>query len=251
MESSNWGKLSRSLGESKFLEGPRGRLLDLGRAIHIFIEFIVGFRKLHFVGPCVTVFGSARFEEEHPYYQLGLKVGQELTKLGFSVMTGGGPGLMEAANRGALDHGGVSIGCNIKLPKEQRPNPYLTFWIEFHYFFVRKVMLLKYSYAFIALPGGYGTLDEIFETLTLIQTKKMTDFPLILIGESFWRPLVQFVQERLLLDGTISEGDQSLFYVTDSIDDAMSIIQKHSSKYSGLTKAKPIKPKWWLGEKHN
>lgn len=248
--SSNWGKLSRSPKEYRFLEGPRGRLLDLVRAIHIFIEFIVGFRKLHFVGPCVTVFGSARFADGHPYYKLGREVGQELTKLGFSVMTGGGPGVMEAANRGARDLGGISIGCNIKLPKEQKPNPYLTSWIEFHYFFVRKVMLLKYSYAFVALPGGYGTLDEIFETLTLIQTKKMKDFPLILIGESFWRPLVQFVQESLLLEGTISKEDQSLFYLTDSVNDAMGIIRETSFKRFGLVKTKRIKPKWWLGEKH-
>lgn len=249
MNTGNWGKLSRSPRESKFLEGPRGRLLDLGRALHIFSEFIVGFRRLHFVGPCVTVFGSARFDENHSYYQLGREVGQELVKMGFSVMTGGGPGIMEAANRGALDMGGTSIGCNIKLPKEQRPNPYLSYWIEFHYFFVRKVMLLKYSYAFIALPGGYGTLDEIFETLTLIQTKKMTDFPLILLGREFWSPMVSFVKQRLLVDGTISEGDENLLYVTDSVDEAMRIIHDVTISRFGLVKAKPIKPRWWLAER--
>ncbi len=248
MNTDNWGKLSRSLREAKFLEGPRGRLLDLGRAVHIFSEFIVGFRRLHFVGPCVTVFGSARFDESHSYYQLGRRVGQELVKLGFSVMTGGGPGIMEAANRGALDMGGISIGCNIKLPREQRPNPYLSYWMEFHYFFVRKVMLLKYSYAFIALPGGYGTLDEIFETLTLIQTKKMTGFPLILIGRDFWSPLANFVKQGLLEAGTISEGDERLLYVTDSVDEAMRIIRDVTISRIGLVKAKPIKPRWWLAE---
>lgn len=251
MEPSNWGKLSRSPRESKFLEGPRGRLLDLGRAIHIFSEFILGFRRLHFAGPCVTVFGSARFEEGHPYYQLGRKVGQELVKMGFSVMTGGGPGIMEAANRGALDMEGISIGCNIKLPKEQRPNPYLSSWIEFHYFFVRKVMLLKYSYAFVALPGGYGTLDEIFETLTLIQTKKMRDFPLIMIGKDFWGPLVSFIEQRLLLEGTISREDETLFHITDSVDEAMKIIHDITTTRFGLIKAKPIKPRWWLAERRN
>ena len=158
------------------------------RAARIFCEFIRGFRTLHFVGACVTVFGSARFTENHPYYDLARQCGAELAKAGFTVMTGGGPGIMEAANRGAKETGGRSIGCNIQLPREQKPNPFVDQWITFRHFFVRKVMLVKYSYAFIALPGGFGTLDEIFETATLIQTGKIRDFPLVLMGIEYWRP---------------------------------------------------------------
>jgi uncharacterized protein (TIGR00725 family) len=149
--------------ETRFLEGPQPRGFELMRAARIFFELIRGFRTLHFVGPCVTVFGSARFKEGHPYYSLGRSVGRELARVGFTVMTGGGPGIMEAVNRGARDAGGRSIGCNILLPKEQKPNPYLDSWITVRHFFVRKLMLVKYSYAFIAMPGGYGTLDEVFE----------------------------------------------------------------------------------------
>src|SRR5207302_3648648 len=158
---------------SRFLQGPQPRGYELSRAIRIFFELIHGFRSLHFVGPCVTVFGSARFHEDHRYYQMAHAVGALLARAGFTVMTGGGPGIMEAANRGAKEAGGYSVGCNIELPQEQRPNPYLDRWITFHHFFVRKLMLVKYSYAFVALPGGFGTLDEIFETATLIQTAKI------------------------------------------------------------------------------
>ena len=161
----------------RFLQGPQPRRKELVRALRIMAEFIRGFRALHFVGPCVTVFGSARFKEDHPYYALGREVGRELARAGFTVMTGGGPGIMEAANRGAKEVGGRSVGCNIELPAEQKPNPYLDRWITFHHFFVRKVMLVKYSYAFVALPGGFGTLDEIFETATLVQTGKIRGVP--------------------------------------------------------------------------
>jgi uncharacterized protein (TIGR00730 family) len=147
--------------------------VELIRVLRIMVEFVRGFRALHFVGPCVTVFGSARFKEDHPYYALGREVGRELARAGFTVMTGGGPGIMEAANRGAKEVGGRSVGCNIELPAEQKPNQYLDRFITFHHFFVRKVMLVKYSYAFVALPGGFGTLDEIFETATLVQTGKI------------------------------------------------------------------------------
>ena len=162
-----------------------------------------GFRKLHFVGPCVTVFGSARFTADHAYYVLAREVGQRLARAGFTVMTGGGPGIMEAANRGAKEAGGYSVGCNIELPQEQKPNPYLDRWITFRHFFVRKLMLVKYSYAFIALPGGFGTLDEIFETATLIQTDKIKDFPLVLVGKEYWRPLLDFLRDRLVEAKTI------------------------------------------------
>src|SRR5262245_60515207 len=170
---------------ARFLQGPQPRGFELARAARIFVEFIRGFRALHFVGPCVTVFGSARFPEDHRYYQLARDVGARLAHAGFTVMTGGGPGIMEAANRGAREAGGRSIGCNIELPHEQRPNAYVDRWITFRHFFVRKVMLVKYSYAFVALPGGFGTLDEIFETVTLVQTGKIQEFPLVLIGTDF------------------------------------------------------------------
>src|SRR5437660_446463 len=168
------------------------------RVLRISWEFIKGFRALHFVGPCVTVFGSARFSDDHPVYDLARRTGALLARAGFTVMTGGGPGVMEAANRGAKDVGGRSIGCNIRLPQEQKPNPYLDKWITFRYFFVRKVMLVKYSYAFIALPGGFGTLDEIFETATLIQTAKIRDFPMVLMGRDFWQPLLDFLLNKLV-----------------------------------------------------
>src|SRR6187455_2345489 len=184
-----WDMPSAVNEERTFLSGPRARLSELKLAIKFFLEFVRGFRALHFVGPCVTVFGSARFKEDHPYYALGREMGKRLAQLGLTVMTGGGPGIMEAANRGAKEAGGCSIGCNIILPHEQHPNPYLDLFVEFPHFFVRKVMLVKYSYAFVALPGGFGTLDEIFEVATLVQTRKIQDFPLVLVGREFWQPL--------------------------------------------------------------
>ncbi len=180
----DWGKGPPSPSEALFLQGPQPRGFELARAFRIFCEILRGFRALHFVGPCVTVFGSARFTADQPYYRLAREVGARLARAGFTVMTGGGPGIMEAANRGAKETGGRSVGCNIELPQEQQPNPYLDQWVTFRHFSVRKMMLVKYSYAFIALPGGYGTLDEIFETATLIQTEKIRDFPLVLMGSS-------------------------------------------------------------------
>jgi hypothetical protein len=178
IRSEEWGSTPGAPEIVRFLEGPQKRSIEFVRAVKIFCEFMRGFRALHFVGPCVTVFGSARFTERHPYYKVARECGIELAKAGFTVMTGGGPGIMEAANRGAKEIGGRSIGCNIELPQEQKPNVYLDHWVTFRHFFVRKVMLVKYSYAFIALPGGFGTLDEIFETATLIQTAKISRFPL-------------------------------------------------------------------------
>ena len=172
-------------------------------------ECVKGFRRLHFVGPCVTVFGSARFEEDHPYYVLARELGARLAEAGFAVMTGGGPGIMEAANRGAKDVGGTSVGCNITLPVEQKPNPYLDRWVEFRYFFVRKMMLEKYSYAFIVMPGGIGTLDELFETAMLIQTGKMKDFPIVLMGKSFWTPLLDYLRLFLARDRNDRFGRRS------------------------------------------
>jgi len=201
-----------------FLEGPRSRLEELARVGRIAAEFIKGFRHLHFVGPCVTVFGSARFREDHSYYALGREVGRRLARAGATVMTGGGPGIMEAVNRGAKEEGGYSIGCNIKLPAEQKPNPYLDRWITFRYFFVRKVMLVKYSYAFVVLPGGFGTLDELFEAATLVQTRKIESFPLILMGTEYWAPLIEFIRGPLLRAGTISSEDVDVLTPTDSPD---------------------------------
>src|SRR5690349_7713061 len=171
-----WGVAPGHADVVRFLEGPQNRTSELIRAVRIFFEFMRGFRALHFVGPCVTVFGSARFPEDHRYYTLAREMGRRLGRAGFTVMTGGGPGIMEAANRGARDVGGRSVGCNIILPKEQAPNPYLDLWVEFRYFFVRKVMLAKYSYAFVALPGGFGTMDALFECATLVQTGKIRNF---------------------------------------------------------------------------
>ncbi len=155
------------MAEQRFLAGPRSRWKELLSVFGFMWEFIRGFRTLHFVGPCVTVFGSARFLEDHPYYQLTLKMGAALARMGFTVMTGGGPGIMEAATRGAKEAGGFTVGCNIVLPEEQKLNPYLDRSVSFDHFFVRKVMLVKYSYAFVVMPGGIGTMDELFEALTL------------------------------------------------------------------------------------
>jgi uncharacterized protein (TIGR00730 family) len=231
---SGWGKGTRSPHEARFLETGRNLLSDSFRAGHFLQEFLGGFWKFRNISPCVTVFGSARFVEDHRYYHLARELGALLAEDGFSVMTGGGPGIMEAANRGAKDKGGRSFGCNIKLPKEQRPNPYLDSWFEFDYFFIRKVMLLKYSCAFVALPGGFGTLDEIFETATLVQNRKMKDFPLILMGSDYWRGLRDFLVERLLAEGTISRSDLKLVYITDSPKEAIQCIKAGAARLLGI-----------------
>jgi uncharacterized protein (TIGR00730 family) len=243
-----WGKGTRDPSEGHFLRGPRPRGLELAEAARIFAECVKGFRRLHFVGPCVTVFGSARFKEDHPYYALARDLGGKLAKAGFTVMTGGGPGIMEAANRGAKEAGGYSVGSNITLPVEQKPNPYLDRWVEFRYFFVRKMLLEKYSYAFVAMPGGIGTLDEIFETSVLIQTGKMKDFPFVLVGTSFWTPLVDYLRNRLLEAGTIDETDVTRWRVTDSPEEAVALIRERALRQFGLTYGPRAKRRWWLGE---
>ncbi len=232
----------------KFLQGPQARGFELRLAIQIFFEFMRGFRKLHFVGPCVTVFGSARFKEGHPYYEFARETGKLLAQAGFTVMTGGGPGIMEAANRGAKDIGGRSIGCNIELPFEQKANPYLDLMIEFKHFFVRKTMLIKYSYAFIALPGGYGTMDEIFEAATLIQTGKMKHFPLVLIGKEFWDPLIDLIHQSFLNEGTISPKDLGVIRVCETPEEAVRIVHKVVLHDFGLTYGPRPKRKWYLRE---
>ena len=243
-----WGTSPGPLEVRRFLAGPQPRLVELMRAIRVFFEFIRGFRALHFLGPCVTVFGSARFPETHPYYELGRRVGACLARHGFTVITGGGPGIMEAANRGAKEAGGRSIGCNIELPQEQRPNPYLDRWVTFKHFFVRKVMLVKYSYAFIAMPGGFGTLDEVMEAATLIQTGKIADFPMVLVGTEFWRPLLDFMRGTLTKEGTIDATDVDLLFLTDSPEEAAARVRDISMKHFGLTYERPMKRRWLLGE---
>jgi len=246
-----WGVTPGSPEVVRFLEGPQRRLAELARATRIFYEFLRGFRALHFIGPCVTVFGSARFTEIHPYYRMARQVGAELAKAGFTVMTGGGPGIMEAANRGAKDVGGRSIGCNIVLPLEQKPNAYLDEWITFRYFFVRKVMLVKYSFAFIALPGGFGTLDEIFETATLIQTAKIREFPVVLMGKEFWHPLLEFLSERLVKARTIDPVDLERLIVTDSAEEAVQAITEVAKIKFHLTYGSRMKRRWIFGERES
>jgi hypothetical protein len=207
-----------------------------------------GFLALHFVGPCVTVFGSARFKADHPYYELGRELGGRLARVGFTVMTGGGPGIMEAVNRGAREAGGRSIGCNIELPQEQKPNEYLDQWITFRHFFIRKVMLVKYSYAFIAMPGGFGTLDETFEVTTLVQTGKVKEYPIVLVGRDYWRPLVDFVRNRFLVEGTIDPGDEQLLMVTDSPAEAVEWITEVAMRRFGLSYGPRARRRWYLGE---
>ncbi len=230
------------------LEGPRARWRELGTLMRAGRDFIRGFRALHFVGPCVTVFGSARFSEDHPSYQLAREVGAAVAGLGFTVMTGGGPGVMEGANRGARESGGVSVGCNIELPFEQSPNPYLDRWVTCRYFFVRKVLLFKYSYAFVVLPGGLGTLDELTEALTLIQTQKIRQFPVVLMGKEYWEPFVEMLR-TMVQARTISAGDLDLMLVTDSVAEAMAHIERYAIKRFGLTTAARPSAWRWLGER--
>jgi uncharacterized protein (TIGR00730 family) len=232
--------------ERFFLEGPHSRGSELFFSLRVFREFIRGFRILHFIGPCVTVFGSARFAEDHPYYVLAREIGRNLARLGFTVMTGGGPGIMEGANRGAKDAGGMSVGCNITLPVEQKPNRYLDRWVRFDHFFVRKVLLFKYSYAFVIMPGGFGTSDELFETLTLIQTGKVSDFPVIIVGKEYWRDIDELMR-KMVDAGTASKRDLDLLYFTDSVEETMDIIRTRAIKRFGL---KPARHRPWriLGE---
>ena len=229
-----------------FLEGPQTRRGELMFALRVLWEFIRGFRTLHFVGPCVTVFGSARFESDHPYYEMGRQVGSGVVGLGLTVMTGGGPGIMEAANRGAAEAGGRSVGCEIRLPMEQDSNPYMNRSVTFRYFFLRKVLMLKYSYAFVILPGGFGTMDEYFETLTLIQTGKILNFPVIVMGLSYWSRL-RGMLDSMVEEGTISAGDLDLLCFTGSVDDAMAHIKQHGLGQFGPRRQ--LSPMRILGEK--
>ncbi|MEZ4502069.1 MAG: TIGR00730 family Rossman fold protein [Dehalococcoidia bacterium] len=194
------------------------------RMFRIMSEFVMGFDVLAQMRPAVTVFGSARRPEGDPLYELARDVGRRLGEDGFSVVTGGGPGVMEAANRGAFEAGARSVGLNIRLPEEQEPNPYTTLSLDFRYFFVRKVMLVKYATAFVLFPGGYGTLDELFETLTLIQTGKIQQFPMILVGSEHWRGLTGWIDEHLVPNSYISETDPSIYRVVDTPEEVCEIV---------------------------
>jgi uncharacterized protein (TIGR00730 family) len=245
----HWGKSPPPAPEiTQFLRGPQRRGFELTRALGIFFEIMRGFRALHFLPPCVTVFGSARFTEDQAHYVVAREIGQRLAQAGFTVMTGGGPGIMEAANRGAKEAGGLSVGCNIELPQEQQHNPYLDMWVTFQHFFVRKLMLVKYSYAFIAMPGGFGTLDEIFETATLIQTHKIKNFPLVLVGEEYWRPLLDLIRGRLVECKTIDPVDAQHILVTDSAEEAVRLVRDAALQQFGLTYGPKIKRRWYLCE---
>lgn len=200
---------------------------DSWRMFRIMAEFVEGFDAMSAVDiPAVTIYGSARTLPDHKYYKLAEKIAAELADAGLAVITGGGPGIMEAANKGAAEAGGISIGLNISLPHEQTPNPYSNFPLHFKYFFVRKVMFMKYSMAFICMPGGYGSLDELFEALTLIQTQRIKPFPIVLVGSDFWAGLVEWIKDKLLSSGNISPEDISLFQVFDDADEVVNHIKK-------------------------
>jgi len=235
--------------ERRFLSGPLSRLGELTSVVRIGAEFIRGFRALHFAGPCVTVFGSARFPAGSRWYELGRETGGALARAGFTVVTGGGPGIMEAANRGAREAGGRTVGCNIELPSEQRPNDYLDRVVTFRHFYVRKVMLVKYSYGFVAMPGGLGTLDEVLECATLIQTGKIADFPVVLVGRDFWAPCVDLLRRTLLAEGTIDAADVDRLLVTDSPEAAARHIGETAKRRFALDLGAPRSHRPWLGER--
>jgi uncharacterized protein (TIGR00730 family) len=227
--------------ERRFLAGPRSRRRELLTVVRVAAEFIAGFRKLHFLGPAVTVFGSARTKDGDANYSLARSMGAALSELGFAVITGGGPGIMEAANRGAKDVNGLSVGCAIQLPHEQVSNPYVDISLKFRYFFVRKVMLVKYSYAFVVIPGGFGTVDEWFEALTLIQTAKIHEFPVVVMGVEYWRPIVEQL-ETMVDAGMIARSDLDLLLVTDSVEDAARYIDEICvSRFDLRRELRPIK----------
>jgi hypothetical protein len=238
----------QSNSEIKFLAGPQSRWKDFKFIVVTFIQFVKGFRILHFIGPCITFFGSARFKEDHEYYKFTRNAAGEMAKLGFTILTGGGPGLMEAANRGAKDVGGRSVGCNIKLPVEQHRNKYLDRWVNIKYFFIRKILLVKYSFAFIVMPGGFGTMDEYFEALTLMQTNIIKDFPVIVFYKDFHHELVQHM-DKMEKEGTISKKDRELFLITDSLEDAIAMVNEKCIKKFKLREEKKFRPVKWLFEK--
>jgi uncharacterized protein (TIGR00730 family) len=234
--------------EIKFLEGPQSRWKEFKFTVNVLLEFIKGLRALHFIGPCVTVFGSARFKEGHPDYEQTRELAGKIAQMGFTILTGGGPGIMEAANRGAREVGGKSVGCNIELPHEQHPNPYMDKWVTIKYFFIRKTLLIKYSYAFVVMPGGFGTLDEYFEAITLIQTKTISDFPVVIMDKEFHKHIIAH-NELMKGEGTISETDTNLFLFTDDVDEAVDYIRNNTIQRYSLRPKTKVKPFAWLFEK--
>lgn len=239
-------KATRSHIDLSFLSGPRSRWKEFKTLLKIAQQFFYGFRKLHFVGPCVTFFGSARFPEGHPYYGATRSIARRVGRVGFTVMTGGGPGVMEAANRGAKDVGATSVGCNIVLPHEQHANPYLDVDLTFDHFFVRKVLLLKYSVCFVVMPGGAGTMDELFETATLIQTGKVKGFPIILYGREFWADTLKQL-EYMIDRGTITRGEMDFIHVVDSVEEATEVLQDQLVDMWQQRKGKGADiPEWWF-----
>ncbi len=214
---------TKKSSESKFLEGPRSRWWEFKFTLKVIREFVKGFRTLHYISPCITVFGSARIKPGDPIYEKTREIGARIVDLGYGVMTGGGPGLMQAANQGAFEAGGESIGCNIELPFEQSGNPYTTKSVTIKYFFVRKTLLTKYSRGFVIMPGGFGTLDEFFETLTLIQTGIIENFPVVLFDTEYHKHVIEHI-ENMKERGTISPEDLDLMLITDSVDEAMTYL---------------------------
>jgi uncharacterized protein (TIGR00730 family) len=207
---------------------------DSWQIFKIMAEFVEGYEKLAIIGPCVTIFGSARTNPKHPYYKLAQDTAYKMAKAGFGIITGGGPGIMEAANKGAKMAGGKSVGLNIQLPFEQSPNPYIDAdkSLSFYYFFIRKVMFMKYSQGFIALPGGFGTLDELFEAITLIQTRKIARFPIVLMGSEYWNGMLDFIKNKMVVEKNISKEDIDLFTLVDTPDEAVKHIEDFYKKYS-------------------
>ncbi len=227
----NETKLHDSLKQKKWDETITK---DSWMVFKVMAEFVDGYEKLAKIGPCVSIFGSARLKPESKYYQMAVDIAEKITKIGFGIITGGGPGIMEAGNKGAFNAKGKSIGLNIDLPFEQHFNPYInkSYSMNFDYFFVRKVMFVKYSQGFVVMPGGFGTLDELTEALTLIQTKKIGRFPIVLVGTEFWSGLLDWFKATLLKDGMISEGDLDLYRVVDTADEAVAHIKAFYDKYS-------------------
>ena len=231
----------------QYLDGPNGRGRELRFSIKVMFQLLKGFRKLHFIGPCITVFGSARFPSTNQYYIKAKELAKVLSEMGFTIMTGGGPGIMEAANRGAFENGGRSVGCTIKLPSEQKHNPYMDTWIDFDFFFVRKVLLLKYSYAFIVMPGGFGTLDELFETVTLIQTAILHNFPIVVMGKDYYNDIINLIKV-MESNEAISPKDNELILFTDDKNEAIDHIKKYIQAHYEVH-SKTRKPLLFLGER--
>ncbi|MFT7516849.1 MAG: hypothetical protein ACI84O_000634 [Myxococcota bacterium] len=225
---------------SKLLEELSNDSGDPWMVLKIMGEFVEGFDALKNVGPCVSIFGSARTKPSNPHYKMGVKVAEELGKRGYSIITGGGPGAMEAGNEGARNIGTKSIGLNIDLPMEQDPNPHQDLELHFKYFFTRKVCFAKYALAYVVLPGGFGTMDEFFEALTLIQTGKMRNFPIVLMGKDYWGGLVRWIKKSMVSEGTISKSDLDLFYMTDDPIEAAEVIQR------ALEEGSHARPEWKL-----